>query len=59
MGRSKGEGSMRKYIWFLIGYIAALSTIFMASCTISPLEASNSELGSSRYNPMYVVCIEE
>ena len=50
---------MKKYIWFLIGYIAALSTTFMASCTISPLEASNSELGSSRYNPMYVVCIDE
>ena len=48
-----------KYYWFFIGYMTALVTIFMASCTIAPLEASNSELGSSRYNPMYVICIDE
>ena len=49
---------MKKYIWFLIGYIAALSTIFMASCTISPLEASNSNCGESVYNPCYVKIVE-
>ena len=44
---------------FIIGYVAALATIFLASCTITPLEAGSSELGSNRYNPLYVVCIEE
>ena len=47
-----------KYIWFIIGYIAALTTIFLASCTIAPLEAHSSELGSNRYNPLYVVVVE-
>ena len=43
--------------WFFIGYIAALATLFLASCTISPLEAGGSELGS-KYNPMYVIVVE-
>ena len=49
---------MNKYVWFFIGYTTALMTIFMASCTIAPLEAGGSEIGS-RYNPMYVVVVEE
>ena len=50
---------MKKYLWFFIGYITALTTILMVSCSYTPLEAGSSELGSSRYNPLYVVCIEE
>tara|TARA_Y100001963_G_C6785261_1_gene452288 strand:- start:2678 stop:2824 length:147 start_codon:yes stop_codon:yes gene_type:complete len=47
-----------KYYWFFIGYMTALVTIFMASCTIAPLEASNSECGDSQYNPCYVKIVE-
>lgn len=45
---------MNKAIYFFIGYMTALLTIFMASCTIAPLEAGSSELGSSEWNPIYV-----
>ena len=47
-----------KYTWFIIGYITALATIFMASCTISPLEASNSECGEESWNPCYVKIVD-
>ena len=50
---------MRQYVYFTLGYLTALATIFMASCTYAPLEAGSSELGSNRYNPLYVVVIEE
>ena len=49
---------MKKYMWFFIGYITALATIFMASCTITPLEAGSSELGSNPYNPIYVKIVD-
>ena len=50
---------MKKYIWFVLGYITALATIFMASCTIAPLEAGSSELGSSQWNPLWVKVVNE
>ncbi len=50
---------MNKYIWFFIGYMTAVATLFLASCTISPLEARGSEIGSSRYNPLYVVIVDD
>ena len=49
---------MKKYIWFFIGYITALATIFMASCSYTPLEAGSSELGSTEWNPMYVKIVD-
>ena len=49
---------MKKYIWFVLGYLTALATIFMASCTVTPLEARSDELGSSIYNPLYVKIVE-
>ena len=49
---------MKKYLWFFIGYITALATIFMASCTYSPLEAGASELGSTEWNPVYVKIVD-
>ena len=48
---------MNKYFYFALGYMAAIATIFMASCTYAPLEAGSSELGSSAYNPLYVHCV--
>ena len=50
---------MKKYIYFTLGYLTALATIFMASCTVTPLEAGSSELGSSRWNPFYVVVVDD
>ena len=49
---------MKKYLWFFIGYLTALATIFMASCTVSPLEAGSSEIGSTEWNPVYVKVVE-
>ena len=49
---------MNKYVWFFIGYTTALLTIFMASCTITPLEAGSSEIGSNPYNPLFVKIVE-
>lgn len=50
---------MKKYMYFTLGYLTALATIFMASCTVTPLEAGSSELGSSRWNPLYVVVVDD
>ena len=50
--------TMKKYVWFLIGYFTALTTIFLASCTYAPLEASSSEIGSTEWNPMYVKIVD-
>jgi len=47
-----------KKLWFFIGYITALATIFMASCSYTPLEAGASELGSTEWNPMYVKIVD-
>ena len=49
---------MNKYIYFFIGYMTAIITIFMASCTYTPLEASNSECGDSQWNPCYVKIVD-
>ena len=49
---------MKKYVWFLIGYFTALTTIFLASCTYAPLEASSSEIGSTEWNPIYVKIVD-
>ena len=50
---------MKKYMWFFImGYFTALATIFMASCTYAPLEAGESELGSTEWNPVYVKIVD-
>ena len=45
--------------YYLLGFMSAiLFAIVIIGCT-SPLEAYSSEIGSSRFNPLYVVCIEE
>ena len=49
---------MKKCLWFFIGYLTALATIFMASCTVSPLEAGSSEIGSTEWNPIYVKIVD-
>ena len=47
-----------KYFYFIIGYLACLTTIFIASCTVSPLEAGSSEIGSTEWNPIYVKIVD-
>jgi len=49
---------MKKYLYFTLGYLTALATIFMVSCTYSPLEASSSDCGDSSYNPCYVKIVD-
>ena len=54
----KGKGEeMKKYMWFFIGYITALGSIFMASCTYAPLEANDSDCGTS-WNPCHVRIVD-
>ena len=48
---------MKKYVYFTLGYLTALATIFLASCTVAPLEAGGSECGGM-YNPCYVKIVE-
>ena len=45
--------------YFLLGFMTAMlfATVFVG-CT-APLEAGSSELGSSRWNPLYVVVVDE
>ena len=47
-----------KYKYFILGYLVCLLTLLLASCSITPLEASGSEIGSSKYNPLYVKIVE-
>ena len=47
-----------KYLYFIIGYLACLTTIFIASCTVSPLEAGSGNCGESSFNPCYVKIVD-
>ena len=49
---------MKKYIWFVLGYLTALATIFLASCTYAPLEAQSSGCGNESWNPCYVKIVD-
>ena len=49
---------MKKYMYFVLGYITAFVTIFVVSCSYTPLEAGATELGSSSWNPMYVKIVD-
>ena len=50
---------MNKYFYFALGYMAAIATIFMASCTISPLQADYDTPGYSESYPMYVKIVNQ
>ena len=45
---------MNKYMYFTLGYITALMTLFLASCTLSPLQANWDTPGHSSAYPLYV-----
>ena len=46
------------HIGFVIGMLTALFMAMVISCTMTPLEAGASELGSNSYNPLYVKIVE-
>ena len=45
------------HIGFVVGILTAFFMAIVISCTMTPLEAGSSELGSSSYNPLYVHCV--
>ena len=49
---------MKKNMYFALGYITAITTIFVVSCSYTPLEAGGSELGSTSWNPVYVKIVD-
>jgi len=44
--------------YFLLGFMTAILAAMVISCTLAPLEAGSDVLGSSSYNPLYVVIVE-
>ena len=42
------------HIGFVVGMITALFMAIVVSCSMTPLEAGSSEIGSNAYNPLYV-----
>ena len=42
------------HIGFIVGMITALFMAIVVSCSMTPLEAGSSEIGSNAYNPLYV-----
>ena len=43
---------------FIIGMLFMMFMAIVISCTVTPLEAGSSELGSNPYNPIYVKIVE-
>ena len=43
---------------FIIGVLTMLFMAVVINCTMTPLEAGSSELGSNAYNPLYVTIVE-
>ena len=52
------ESKMKKYLYFALGYFTALVTIFMVSCTYTPLQADYNTPGHSAAFPLYVKHID-
>ena len=49
---------MKKYIYFVLGYLTCLATIFIVSCTYTPLQADYDTPGHSAAFPLYVKHVE-
>ena len=49
---------MKKYMIFALGYVTAVATILVVSCSYTPLEAGGSEIGSNEWNPIYVKIVD-
>ena len=50
---------MKKYMYFALGYITAMATILVVSCTYTPLEAGGSNCGEESWNPCYVKIVDQ
>ena len=46
------------HIGFIVGVLTVLFMALVISCTMTPLEAGASEIGSNAYNPLYVKVVE-
>ena len=46
------------HIGFIIGVLTMLFMAVVINCTMTPLEASSTEIGSSEWNPMYVKIVD-
>ena len=46
------------HIGFIVGVLTVLFMALVISCTMTPLEAGASEIGSNAYNPLYVKIVE-
>jgi len=44
--------------YFLLGFMTAILVAMAISCTMTPLEAGASEIGSNAYNPLYVRIVD-
>ena len=49
---------MKKYMYFVLGYLTAMVTILVVSCSYTPLEAGGSEIGSTEWNPIFVKIVD-
>ena len=55
----RGKRMKDSRFYYLLGFMSAiLFAIVIIGCT-SPLEAGSSQLGSSRWNPLYVVVVDD
>ena len=43
---------------FCLGFCMAILTAMVISCTMTPLEAGASEIGTNAYNPLYVRIVD-
>ena len=44
--------------YFLLGFMTAILVAMVVSCSMTPLEAGSSEIGSNAYNPIFVKIVE-
>ncbi len=52
------ESKMKKYIYFVLGYLTCLVTIFVVSCSYTPLQADYNTPGHSQAFPLYVKIVD-
>ena len=46
------------HIGFVVGVLTMLFMAIVISCSMTPLEAGASEIGSNAYNPLYVRIVD-
>ena len=46
------------HIGFIVGVLTVLFMALVISCSVTPLEAGASEIGSNAYNPLYVKIVD-